>query len=127
MKVEIQKVPVHQKPEKPDTADREQRVPDLVPNPLRRIEPGFDRGHDGDEGADPDEKSDDLQQMEPEVALGSWMGDTLGVGHIAVRPQLLENATSWRMATPVARCREIEPRRFHTDWRQTVGPYFRAS
>jgi hypothetical protein len=41
VQAEIQKVPVVNKPEKADASDSQQRVPELVPNPLLRVAPGF--------------------------------------------------------------------------------------
>jgi hypothetical protein len=41
VQAEIQKVPMVNEPEKADAGGSQQRVPDLVPNPLLRIAPGF--------------------------------------------------------------------------------------
>lgn len=68
MKIEIQKVPVHQEPEKPEATDGQQSVPNLVPNPLRGIAPGFNSTNDGKEGADSAEDADDLKQVQFKIA-----------------------------------------------------------
>jgi hypothetical protein len=57
VQIEIQQVPVHEEPKKTEATDRQQGVPNLVPNPLRRVGPGLDGANDGQEGADPAEET----------------------------------------------------------------------
>jgi len=52
IQMEVQQVPVINEPEKSDAAQREQRVPKLVPEPLTAVAPGFQAGVDRDQSAD---------------------------------------------------------------------------
>jgi hypothetical protein len=47
VQTEIQKVPMVNEPEKADASDSQQRVPDLVPNPLLPVAPGLCGAVDG--------------------------------------------------------------------------------
>jgi hypothetical protein len=49
VQAEIQKVPMVNEPEKTDAGGSQQRVPDLVPNPLLRVAPGFRGTVDGNQ------------------------------------------------------------------------------
>ena len=73
MKVEVQEVPVHQEPKKADAADGEQGVPNLVPDPLRRVGPGLDGANDGEQRANSAKDTDHLQEMDLPAAIGSQL------------------------------------------------------
>jgi hypothetical protein len=49
VQAKIQKVPMVNEPEKANAGDSQQRVPDLVPNPLLRVAPGFCGAVDGNQ------------------------------------------------------------------------------
>ena len=69
VKIEVQKVPVHQEPEQTDATDGEQRVPNLVPNPLLPVGPGLDGSNDREQRADSTKDPDHLQKMDLPAAI----------------------------------------------------------
>src|SRR5215467_6685200 len=61
-------MPVHQEPEEAHATYGQQRIPDLVPNPLRRVGPRFDGSNHSEQRPNSAKETDDLQQMQFEVA-----------------------------------------------------------